>query len=411
MLFLVAVQLVATSAISNKAIVDILKSCFILYTQINAFILKKVSIIYFNKKNINNPNFNKKIIIAPLDWGLGHATRCIPIINEFLAQQFQVYIAAEGAVGYLLQNEFPNLTHIPLQGYRVKYSQKGKYFAYKILWQIPGIVRRIIAENRWLHKVINQYGITHVLSDNRYGLYNKSVHSIFLTHQLYILTGYTFLNKIVQQINYFFIEKYNQCWVIDFAEAHNLAGLLSHPTRLPKVPVTYLSALSRFTIQPTLVQVNLLVVLSGPEPQRTILEKIILPQLTASIGSVVLVRGLPNHANQLSSPLPNVSIINYLPAAELNQVVMQAKVVISRSGYTSIMDYAGLQKKVVYIPTPGQTEQNYLAQYIAQNNYGLMANQHNFNLNNALQNINNSNFTPYPSLSNTCLKQAIAQLV
>ena len=341
---------------------------------------------------------------------MGHATRCVPIINTFLEQSFTVYLAGETAVSTLLQKEYPQLIILPLRGYRVQYSKKQNFFALSMLFQIPQILHAIFNENRWLKKIIEQYKIDVVLSDNRYGLYHKAVPTIFLTHQLQIKTGTIFFDKVVQKINYYFIKKFTFCWVIDLMGEQNLAGQLSHPKKLPAIPVIYISALSRFHTMHAQQIVDVLIVLSGPEPQRTIFEKIILTQVQHINKTIILVRGLPVEKATIPSPSNNVKIINHLTAAKLNELVVAAKVIVSRSGYTSIMDYAALQKKVIYIPTPGQTEQIYLANYLSKKNYAQVATQAKFNLQGELQKLDIGTFLPYPAIYNEVLKKAITSL-
>ena len=336
-------------------------------------------------ENFNIPHNKPRVLVAPLDWGLGHATRCIPIIFKLLQQNCEVIIAAEDAGKVLLQKEFPALTFIDLKGYRMQYSRNKVWMPVKFLLQFPKVIYRIYAERSWLNKLVNDYKIDGVISDNRLGLSNKAITCIYITHQLQIKTGNAFTDKIVQKIHYHFINKYAACWVPDAAAQINLAGALSHPAVLPKAPVIYLGPLSRFQKKEVEIKYDLCIILSGPEPQRTVFEKIILKQLNKFSGTAFLLRGLPGNSTIIKPNANTLQIQNHLPAAVLNEVLLQSKIILSRSGYTTIMDLAKLQKKAVLVPTPGQTEQQYLADYLHKKSLFYTVQQTNFFLDDALE--------------------------
>ena len=361
--------------------------------------------------SLQNININRKrVLIAPLDWGLGHATRCVTIIKELLAQGFDVMIAAEKGGAVLLQKEFPDIKIMPLQGYRVSYSKNKKFFLVKMLSQFSKIYAAVKNENKWLNEIIKEYEIDIVISDNRYGLYNKNCHTIFITHQLFIKTGNRFTEWIAQKINYHYINKFNECWVPDVEEIENLAGELSHPITKPTIPVKYIGILSRFKKLAIEKNIDLLVMLSGPEPQRTMLEVILLQQLKETKLKTVLVRGLPSAKESIFLENKLVEIINHLPASELNKLICSANIVVARSGYSTVMDLAALQKKSILIPTPGQTEQEYLAKYLAEKNYCITFDQENFNLEKEIEKLNKTTLNSYPILQKDTLKNIITGL-
>lgn len=333
-----------------------------------------------------------KILLAPLDWGIGHATRMIPLIKNLIHNECEIFIAADGNIRSLLQLEFPKATFITLKGYNVKYSKQKKWLALKIGIQIPIILFSIYKEHRWLKKVVKKYSFDAIISDNRFGLYNSTIPCIYITHQLLVKTGNEFSEKILQKIHFWFINKYTECWVPDYAGEKNLSGQLSHP--LVNIPpnVHYIGCLSRFQKNSIIaIKYELLILLSGPEPQRTILEKILLHQLQFLDSKVLFVRGLPATMEQLPFQ-QNISIKNHLTAQELNEAIEQSKIVISRAGYTTVMDLVKLKKKGILIPTPGQTEQEYLADYLEQNKMFVTAAQDTFNLNEAIKKAAGFNF-------------------
>ncbi len=326
-------------------------------------------------------------------------------------QGFEVIIAADGKIFDLLYVEFPQLTFLPLQGYKIAYSHKKNQFFYKMLLQIPKIYKSIKHENKWLDKTIKEHNIDIILSDNRFGMYSKNATCIFITHQLNIKTGNRLSEKIAQKINYSFINKYNECWVIDDASENNLAGSLSHPEKKPTIPVYYISALSRFKYAQAEKSIDILMVLSGPEPQRTVFENILLTQVKDLKLKMTLVRGLPNEPHQIKNENKNLVILNHCKAEQLNKIILASEIIISRSGYTSVMDYAILQQKVIYVPTPGQTEQEYLATYLSEKKYGIAVQQKDFDINDAYKTIKTTNLAPYPSFNEQALKETIKRLL
>lgn len=337
-----------------------------------------------------------KILIAPLDWGLGHATRSIPLIMSLLEEGCTIYIAADGQIRSLLQVEFPNATFLMLKGYKIQYATQKKWMPLKIILQIPGILFSIYKEYQWLKNIVKKHSIDGVISDNRFGMYHTVIPSIYITHQLLIKTGNKFSESIARKFHYWFIKKYTQCWVPDFEGKENIAGQLSHPKDLP-ANIKYIGCLSRFERHEAAeIQYDLLILLSGPEPQRAIFEKLLLLQLQQFSGKVLLVRGQPGINETFLNPKGisnNIQIKNHLAAKELNLAIEQAKIVICRSGYTTIMDMIKLQKKAILVPTPGQTEQEYLGLHLMQQKLFYSVHQNEFLLNEVLETVNE-----FPSL-------------
>lgn len=279
----------------------------------------------------------------------------------------KVLIAAELATKSLLQHEFQQLTFIPLKGYRIRYSRKKSLLPFVIMAQIPRLLFNIYKEHYWLKKIVKNFGVDAILSDNRFGLSHSRIPSIYITHQLLIKTGTRLTEKIAQIIHYWFIKKYTICWIPDFEGSQNIAGALSHPAALPS-NAKYIGCLSRFVKKEHKIKYNLLILVSGPEPQRSIFESLLLSQLQTYTGDVLLVRGLPGDASGIAVPNANKGIVikNHLDAGQLNDAMEQAELVISRSGYTTVMDLIKLRQKAILVPTPGQTEQEYLANHLMQ---------------------------------------------
>lgn len=296
----------------------------------------------------------KRILVAPLDWGIGHSTRCIPVINALISNNYEVILAADSRPLHLLSNEFPQLEMIRFEGYNIKYS-KYLPMSLSMIFQIPKILWNIKKENATLEDIIKEYRIDGVISDNRFGLYSKKVPCVFITHQLEIKTPS--FTESIRNFNYQYINKFDACWVMD-DEKINLAGTLSKPNSLPN-NTHYIGIQSRFEKQEIEKKYDFLAIVSGPEPQRTILEKGLIRALKDRKEKSLIVLGKPelNTSNQIGS----LTIKSHLDAKDLNTAISQSELIICRSGYSTVMDLAKLGKKAIFIPTPGQTEQEYLA--------------------------------------------------
>ncbi len=348
---------------------------------------------------------NKRILIAPLDWGLGHATRCIPIIHLLNQTGCEVIIASGGEQLTLLKNEFPGIQTVFLKGYNISYATSKRWLALKILLQVPKILLSIRSEHKWLKKTINELNIDIVISDNRFGLHTKQIRCVFITHQLYIQAPYECLRDFIQKVNYKFINRFNECWVPDFKGGFNISGNLAHPKKLPLIPLKYLGILSRFQMQEIVeIKYDYLAILSGPEPQRTLLEQKLLSTAPKLNGNMLMLRGKPG-SNEKISCTANCTIVNHLSAADMQQAFAQSKYIISRSGYTTVMEVLSLQKKSLLIPTPGQTEQEYLANHLMAQGLCYSCNQDD----DLIQHINNMHNYDYrfPVLGPSTLSQVV----
>ena len=342
-----------------------------------------------DEKFYHKPGFSgrqTRILVAPLDWGLGHATRCIPVIRELINQGCDVYLCGEGAQEALLKKEFPTLPFLSLPGYRVIYGTSGLSMTGKIFFQAPRIMKLIRQENKWLKKIAAELALDGVISDNRFGLFHKTIPGIFITHQLRIKTRLgKWIDDWVQKRNYRYINKYTECWVPDAAKEFALAGELSHPKKFPKTPVKYIGILSRFERTESILKPgHLVVILSGPEPQRSLMENKIIGEIGNYAATATIVRGLPASENIIPST-NMIRFYNHLPSEELNREISAAEFVISRSGYSTVMDLFKLNKKSILIPTPGQPEQEWLGKWLDEKKMALVIRQNKFSLSSALQ--------------------------
>jgi uncharacterized protein (TIGR00661 family) len=300
----------------------------------------------------------KRILVAPLNWGLGHATRCIPIINALLEYSFEPIIASDGAALELLKKEFSSLKHIELPSYKISYSDKGENLKLKLLKDVPKVLKAIKTEKKQVKELVKSIKIDGIISDNRFGVYNKKIPSVFITHQLNVLSGNT--TWLSSTINQQLIAKFDECWVPDVEGLPNLSGKLGH-VQNSSLKVKYIGSISRFNKLNITNKYNLMVLLSGPEPQRTLLEEHLLIELSKYKGSVLFVKGLVEPI-QSKTKNDNITLVNFMQSIELEQAIAESELILSRSGYTTLLDLSKMEKKAFFIPTPGQFEQEYLAQ-------------------------------------------------
>ena len=378
---------------------------------------------------------SSRVLVAPLDWGLGHATRCVPIIERLLAEGHEVVIAADGYPLRFLRREFPHLDWVKFEGLKVEYAD-GQSQVGAMLRQLPRFLRDIWREHKRLKEIVRMYDVDMVVSDNRFGLWCRGVYSVYMTHQLMVKMprGLEWMEWAVWRFHRWFIKHYDECWVPDIEGDGNLSGDLSHKYPLLK-NTKFIGVLSRFSSEKVewedvrveaealglQQRYDVVAVLSGPEPHRRNLEKqitdnrlqitddsqqstvnsqqtltpseqssrppktggqykivnsqqILTPSEQSSrpskIGgqykivnsqqSLLIVQGLPEDDLRLAEHRDGVDYIPHLPTGLLQWYMQEAEEIVCRSGYSSIMDLHTIGRKAHLIPTPGQTEQEYL---------------------------------------------------
>ena len=325
----------------------------------------------------------KKVLITPLDWGLGHATRCIPIIRELQSRGCLVSIGGSGDSLTLLRKEFSSLTFFELPGYNPVYPSTGS-MVWKMASQLPKFRKVIREEHECVERIIEENKIDLIISDNRYGCWSEKIPSVFITHQTNILMPKRFgwLAGIVRYLNNRMINRFTYCCIPDCPDGQRLAGeLTSFGDHRVRTKVLYIGSLSRF--KPTIQyekKFDVLCIFSGPEPQRSMLEKIVSDQLPSSGLKYFIVRGIFS-----SSSFEDKHVVNFLATEKLQEAIEQSEVIIARSGFSTVMDLAALGKKAIFIPTPDQTEQQYLAATLMKKKVAFSMPQNKFNLATAWQ--------------------------
>ncbi|MEZ4887528.1 MAG: glycosyltransferase [Chitinophagales bacterium] len=382
------------------------------------------------KINIFEHNNSCRIVVAPLNWGLGHATRCMPIINALLQKGVTVIIASDGRALALLREEYPTLQYIELPAYDIRYSGHALGLVPTMLWQIPKILKAIRTEQKAIQQIVEIEKVDAIISDNRYGCYSPAIPSVFVSHQLFLKMPFflQFLEPMVAKTQMRFIRPFNHCWIPDFSQKdQSLSGDLAHKEPLAHDRFRFVGALSRMRRQVEEKFVNreedrgeigsflkerydIVAVLSGPEPQRTVFEEMLQQQVFQTDLDVLIVRGV-TEKQSLQFLTDRVQAVNYLAAKELNWVLLAADVVIARSGYSTIMDLAALGKKAILIPTPGQTEQSYLSAYFQSKGVFYCTSQSKFDLKTALKEVENYSGFGFEVAKNHLLEDTIENLL
>ncbi len=328
----------------------------------------------------------KTVLISPLDWGLGHATRLIPIVDYLLEKNHRVLLAGSGPSSELLKQRYPELPFFELPDYKLSYSRNVPLFIH-LLKQIPRVYYAIHCERKRVNQICQREKVDLIINDNRFGVSAQNIPSAYMTHQLIVPApnGFEFLEPIVSRMHYDFIKHHQYLLIPDWEKEPSLARRISHPKkRWKNIEYLYMGPLSRFkaTSIKEKSEYKVLILLSGLEPHRSDWEKMLIKQLPSEYSpqEVALVRGLP-HLKEIPEFIKHrVTAFNHLPADQLQKLIMSSENIVCRSGYSTLMDLLCLGKKALICPTPGQTEQAYLGDILPDGGNFISMKQKNFNL-------------------------------
>ena len=311
------------------------------------------------------------ILICPLEWGLGHAARMIPLARKLREMNNNIIIGSGKEHLSLFQNELPALSYIDFPGFKPGYSRFLPQYL-SLLFKTPVLLYHIIREHFKLKKIIREHAIDIIISDNRFGLWNKKVTTVYVTHMplIPLPKPLRFLEPVGVILHRFIIKKYSLCFIPDLPGNLNLSGRLSHGIRFPD-NVRYIGILSRFIFPALSAYENPVkfhhntVILSGPEPQREILKQKLVTLYKDQELMTVILEGKPGKTGEILGT-GNIVFYNHLPAPGMKEMIIGSDYIITRSGYTTIMELVSLNCTALLIPTPGQTEQEYLAEYLSE---------------------------------------------
>lgn len=327
-----------------------------------------------------------KILISPLDWGLGHATRLIPIVDFFIKRGDSVIIGGTGSSIEKLKRTFPSLPYRTIPSFSPWFS---KYFPQwlAISLQVPRFLFYILREHSLTQKIVKQDNIDIIVSDNRYGLHCRNCHSYIITHQTMPRAATwspNWFNKLLSKIICRFINKFNACLIPDLEPSpYGISGQLSD-TRYIKTKIKHIGILSQLSIHQSIAKEyiynpNFLAIISGPEPQRTIFQVAIQKYFAQQAGQNIIVTGLtcsPTETQQIG----NITIISGIDVPSLKSLIINTQKIICRSGYSTIMDLYSCNKVATLIPTPGQAEQEYLAKHLSTKGFSTISQKKLFSL-------------------------------
>jgi hypothetical protein len=315
----------------------------------------------------------RRALVCALDWGLGHVARTTPLVRELLGRGAEVVLASNGRSADWWRREFPDLELRELPDYAVRYAP-GPWLVPSLLLSL-GRVRRAIRAESALVESWKGEGFDFVLSDNRYGCAIPGVTSVLLTHQLRLAapSGLGWTERLGERAMARFARPFSEVWIPDREYGQILSGRLGHPSR-PDLfpPLRFVGPLSRFsTTVPDPVwsgpwdSVGLV---SGPEPTRTDFENALRALFARRPGRHLLVRGRPD-LETASSPNPGGTVeVPHLGSPQLAAALRGATEIVCRGGYSTVMDLDALGllgPRCLFVPTPGQTEQETLARDLA----------------------------------------------
>jgi uncharacterized protein (TIGR00661 family) len=331
----------------------------------------------------------KRVFFAPLNWGLGHATRILPLIKYLLKKNFTIYIAASGRSKELLQNEISECVFLDFPAYPIKYPRSRFFVTRFMLVIFPQMFFAMVKEKRKLKNLQKKYKFDLIISDNRFSLASKEVKSILISHQLRYKLPWPIhkMEWLPEYFNYIHFKKYDKIIIPDVEAGQTLTGELSHDMRyLSKEKLYFLGILCDLedTIPGDDKPIDYFVIISGPEPQRTKFEKLVFRELHKLEGRVVVTLGKPEKKYKIR--MGNAEIYTYFTRRDISRYMVRAKLIISRPGYTTVMEMIELGKCGLFIPTPGQIEQEYLAKHFLKNNWCYSTPQHGFEMRSALKN-------------------------
>ena len=301
---------------------------------------------------------NKTILLSPLDWGFGHTSRCVPLIRTLSANCNEIIFAGNATQINFINTEFPLIKTELIDGYNIYLSSQESTYK-QVIKQSLKIVKTVKKETTWVKKYVSTNNIDLIISDNRYGFRHPDIQSVFIGHQLNL--NLPKFKKIVNQQLANQINLFNECWIPDNEEL-NLSGSLSKSI-LIKIARNYIGLLSRFKIKTEVIKYDYLFIVSGPSPENNIFLNKIEQKIQKSnlkIAIVSVIKSVNSNTNADYFCLPSTKL--------LNNLINQSECVVSKSGYTTIMEMVALNKKAILIPTKGQFEQEYLAKHIRIDN-------------------------------------------
>jgi len=313
------------------------------------------------------PAQRKKILICPLSWGTGHTTRVIPLISELLNNGHEVIFGGNNWQIEFIKKEIPGIQFISFPGFTIRYSSFLPQYLV-ILFYFPLFIYHTLIEHIRLKKLIVEHDIEIVISDSRPGLWNRKIKTVLITHMIRIPfpAKLRILENLPLPFSRIAIKKFTFCYIPDFPGEFNLSGSLSHGFHLPD-NARYIGILSRFLKEPhalaTKKELFCTAIMSGPSPQKEIFTELTSRILKESEEVSTIMAGIPEA--EFIKREGNLITYNHLTNKEMLNTIMHSKIILSHSGYTTVMELFSIGRSAILVPTPGQAEQEYLAEYLS----------------------------------------------
>jgi uncharacterized protein (TIGR00661 family) len=301
----------------------------------------------------------KRILYGALNWGLGHASRSVPVIRMLQERGAEVILAAHGRARKLWELEFKDAAFAEIPEYTIRFPEHS-YLSLSLFTQLPRLLQQIQREQEHVESAVRQMGIHCVISDSRFGFYSQQVPSVYITHQLQVKSALG--SSLPSCWHRTVMNRFDAVWVPDVPGENNLSGELGHDSRVEHVK--YIGPQTRLKLIAANEHIDTLTICSGPEPMRSQLEQNMLEQLRNHVGKHVMVLG-KSESPQEKKQVGNVTVYSYADDQLLSELMSNAQVIISRTGYSTLCDVAHFGKAFIGIPTPGQTEQEYLGRYLS----------------------------------------------
>jgi len=357
-----------------------------------------------------------KVLVAPLDWGLGHATRCASVVREFLEKGCDVEIAVTKGNAAILREMFPDVRQRLAPSYNIVYPKHGYNMAFWLLKNSAHLRAVMSAEHHYAEEMVERHGYDILVSDNRFAFRSRKAKSVYMTHQCRIA-----FPKMFRMFEAFgaawhasVMSRFDEVWVPDVPEFPGYAGKLSHVDSCPR-PLKFVGPLSRFSMLPltqsTEKDLGIVAVVSGVEPARSRFESRLRSVLSQIPGKHVVLLGKPA-SSQKSWTEGNVTFYNHLPTQEFADVISRAGWVISRGGYSTVMDMAVLGAKCIFVPTPGQYEQVVLAADLSAAGFAVSIEEGSLSVDSLSKALQRTDVVELPRQSkNTLLSDAVTQIL
>ncbi len=326
-----------------------------------------------------------RYIYALCTWGLGHASRSLPVIRALINEGHEVTILTSGRGLRMLRNELGDSAEfMDIVSYPEPYTQGRFSFYLKFSAKVPSMIRTFRKEHEIVKKLLAEKKYHRIISDNRYGVYSRSIPSFLITHQLRLIAPKRI--GFIERIGERFVASHDEhfdTFIVPDDEEGTLSGDLAHNLKyLPKNKILYSGPLSDFSRKETKQDIDLLISISGPEPQRSLFEKMVFNEQKHFPKNTVITLGKSETFRE--GHWKKARVYTYLSKEEREDIMNRSKLILSRSGYSTIMDLAVLGKRAIFVPTPGQTEQEYLSRYHMEKGTYFSMEQEVFSLKKAL---------------------------